>query len=168
MISKTHKHKEARGGNIPGRSKQRLPLGAASGLRRKCVGHYYFPDQLPALFTPARNLLAALASSGVPARTPATRCNSVLPADFRSEDYPCSCSAFFFAAKTSPLPTPRYAERQAPVRTRLERARLGAEIAKNSCFALRLPQGRGQDRCRIVKAPRSAASRDHQGRTCWS
>ena len=47
----------------------------------------------------------------VPARTPATRCNSVLPADFRSEDYPCSCSAFFFAAKTSPLPTPRYAER---------------------------------------------------------
>ena len=43
----------------------------------------------------------------VPARTPATRCNSVLPADFRSEDYPCSCSAFFFAAKTSPLPTPR-------------------------------------------------------------
>ena len=61
------------------------------------------------------------------------------------------------------VPAPR-----APVRTRAERARLGAEIAKSSCFALRLPQGRGQDRCRIVKAPRSAASRDHQGRTCWS
>ena len=49
------------GEGIPGRDKQRLPLGAASGLRRKGVGPYYFPDQLPALFTPARNLLAGLA-----------------------------------------------------------------------------------------------------------
>ena len=62
----------------------------------------------------------------------------------------------------------RYSPFRHWLKARAERARLGAEIAKNSCFALRLPQGRGQDRCRIVKAPRSAASRDHQGRTCWS
>ena len=44
-----------------------------------------------------------------------------------------------------------------PVRTRRERARLGADFAKNSCFCPATREGGRQQRCRILKARRSAA-----------